>query len=44
MLRDKCCYNCDNYVDALCTISDQYDEENPNTFYCDLYGEADDDQ
>lgn len=36
----ECCYTCDCYKDALCTISDQHDDENPNLFKCDLYEEA----
>ena len=40
-MSDKCCYTCDNYKDALCLISDQHDDENPNTFFCNLYAEDD---
>ena len=32
-----CCWNCSSYVDGLCEISDQHDEENPITFKCDLH-------
>lgn len=39
--RDKYCYNCDNYQDALCKISDLHDDEDPNIFSCDLWGEED---
>ncbi len=33
------CYTCLNYEDALCTISDQHDDEDPNIFKCELYEE-----
>ncbi len=33
----NCCWNCTEYVDALCQISDRNDDENPMTFCCELY-------
>ena len=36
-MAEKCCYTCDNYRDAICQTSDQHDDEDPNTFSCDLY-------
>lgn len=35
----KCCYTCLSYEDALCVVSDQHDDEDPNTFKCELYDE-----
>ena len=34
-----CCYTCENYKDTLCEVSDNHDDEDPNTFKCELYEE-----
>ena len=33
----ECCYTCLNYVDALCTTRDDKDDEDPDTYKCELY-------
>ncbi len=33
----KCCYTCANYQDALCITSEAHDDEDPDTFSCELY-------
>ena len=38
-MAQECCYSCLNYEDAICQISDQHDDEDPNTFKCELYDE-----
>ena len=30
----KCCCNCINYVDALCIVTEKFDNEDPETFNC----------
>ena len=37
-MAKKCCYTCDNYRDG-CQTSDAHDDEDPNTFSCELYEE-----
>ena len=40
-----CCYECANYVDCLCIITNDYDGEDPSTFSCeDFTSERDDDE
>ncbi len=34
---DECCWNCDHYIDSLCEIHDDGDEEDPNLFRCNQY-------
>lgn len=38
-MAEKCCYTCDNYRNGICQTSDRYDDEDPNTFSCELYEE-----
>ena len=38
-MAEECCYTCENWQDAMCQISDQHDDENPNLFKCELYGQ-----
>ncbi len=30
----KCCYECLHYVDCLCTMTDEFDNKDPETFFC----------
>ena len=39
---NKCCYNCLNYVDALCIITESFDNEDPDNFYCKDYESEED--
>lgn len=40
MRRVKCCYNCENYNDGLCDITDIYDDEDPTICSCAVYVEV----
>lgn len=39
-MANECCYTCGNYRDAICQTSDAHDDEDPNTFSCELYEEG----
>ncbi len=34
-----CCCLCRNYVDALCIVTDEHDDESPETFKCQFFVE-----
>ncbi len=38
-MAEKCCYTCLNYDAGICQASDLHDDEDLNTFTCDLYDE-----
>lgn len=36
-MATEICYTCEFYEDALCGLSDNYDDEDPNTFKCSMF-------